>query len=343
MCLERKFCGHGSLTFHFRRDTKHLVNPKPVIALVGSDAFLQLQALAQVSADLPPDATRLEIDGERAELSDLLDELRSFSMFGGDTKLVIVRSADEFISRFREAMEKYVANPSATAVLVLRMNAKLNKGHKISKLIAKHGQIVECMPPDQRRVPAWIQQRAKSAHQLAVTPKAAAQLAELIGTDLGKIDNELAKLALQCDDGKVDVEDIGRNISFQREQAMWDMTNAMATGQTTEALRRWRSMVQLDPSTEFRAVTWIGMWLEDVRKVLSAKRAGKNPQGVLANFKYPDPRLRAEFVRTAEAMGDTGAARALHLLTEIDKQSKSGVGDAAANVERFILDLSINR
>ena len=31
---------------------------------------------------------------------------------------------------------------------------------------------------------------------------------------------------------------------------------------------------------------------------------------------------------------------ALDLLTEIDKQSKSGVGDAAENVERFILAMA---
>src|SRR5690606_36489745 len=124
------------------------------------------------------------------------------------------------------------------------------------------------------------------------------------------------------------------------EQAMWDLTNAMAAGQTTEALRRWRNLVQLDPDTQFRAVTWIGLWLEDVRKVLAAQRAGQNPQGVLPTYKYRDPRLRSEFVRTAQAMGDRGAARAMHLLTEIDKQSKSGLGDAAANVERFILTLA---
>lgn len=314
---------------------------KPVITLVSTDAFLQLQSLAQIASGLPPDATRLDFDGEKAELADVIDELRGFSMFGGETKLVIIRNADEFISRFREAMENYIASPSSTGVLVLRMNAKLNKAHRISKLLAKHGQIIECMPPSLQQLPGWIQQRGKSAHRLTITPDAARQLAELIGDDLGKLDNEMAKLALQCDSGRVDVADIGRNISFQREQAMWDLTNAMAVGRTTEALRRWRHLVQLDPSTEFRAVTWIGLWLEDVRKVLTAKRAGKNPEGVLPRYKYSDPRMRTEFVRTAQAMGEAGAARALYLLTEIDKQSKSGIGDAAANVERFILDLAI--
>jgi len=124
---------------------------------------------------------------------------------------------------------------------------------------------------------------------------------------------------------------------------MWDLTNAMAVGQSTVALKRWRQLTQLDPSAEFRAVTWIGMWLEDVRKVLGARRAGQNPQSVLPRFKYRDPKMRSEFINTAVAMGDAGVARALHLLTEIDKQSKSGIGDAATNVERFILALGGQR
>ena len=43
------------------------------------------------------------------------------------------------------------------------------------------------------------------------------------------------------------------------------------------------------------------------------------------------------FVQTAEQMGDDGLYRALNLLVEVDRQSKSGVGDAAENVERFLL------
>ena len=39
-------------------------------------------------------------------------------------------------------------------------------------------------------------------------------------------------------------------------------------------------------------------------------------------------------------MGDAGVARALDLLTTIDHQSKSGVGEFATNVERFLLQMA---
>src|SRR5215207_3794492 len=88
----------------------------PVYALVGSDAFLQLQRLKEVLSALPSDVQRVDVDGERAELAAVLDDLRSFAMFGGG-KVVVVRSADAFISRFREQLEEYVSFPTGTATL----------------------------------------------------------------------------------------------------------------------------------------------------------------------------------------------------------------------------------
>src|SRR5437764_10030259 len=110
---------------------------KPVYALVGSDPYLQLEKLREVLRELPQDAQRVDVDGERAELAEVLDELRSFAMFGG-AKVVVVRSADAFITRFREQLEEYVAHPSDSGSLILRLNS-LPSNQRISKAIAKVG------------------------------------------------------------------------------------------------------------------------------------------------------------------------------------------------------------
>src|SRR5262245_59030006 len=236
--------------------------PKPVYALVGDEPFLQLQKLQQIIAQFPADVQRIDVEGDRAELADVLDELRSFAMFGS-AKLVVVRDADDFISRFREQLEEYVANPSDSATLVLRVSS-LPSNQRIYKAIAKVGAIEPCEAPKERDLPAWIMNRGKSEHKIALTQDAAHLLADRIGAQLGRLDQELAKLALAKPSGKVDAEDVARGVAFQREQAMWEMTNAVASGDAAEALRRWRHLVTLDSSAEFRAVTWLGMWLENV-------------------------------------------------------------------------------
>jgi DNA polymerase-3 subunit delta len=301
--------------------------PKPVYALVGDDSFLQLQTLGQILRELGPDVQRADFDGESAQLAEVLDELRSFAMFGSG-KLVVVRNADEFISRYREQLEDFLADPPASGTLVLRV-ASLPGNQRVAKLIAKVGAVERCDPPaDVRR---WIMDHAKSVHKITVAPDAAALLTDHIGANLGRLDNELAKLALQVESGKVSADDV-RGVAFQREQEMWDMTNELAAGRPLEALRRWRRMCQLDNSAEFRAVTWLTMWLEDMRQLLSGN------VGKLA-WKYKDrlPQAKA----TAQQLGRAGLSRATDALAEIDKRTKSGFGGAAENVERFILSLSL--
>src|SRR3954469_25016529 len=110
---------------------------KPVYALIGDDSFFQLQKLAEITTQLPPDAARIDVDGERAELSDVFDELRSFAMFGG-SKIVVMRNGDEFISRFREQLEDYLEHPSSSATLILRVKS-LPGNQRVGKMVAKVG------------------------------------------------------------------------------------------------------------------------------------------------------------------------------------------------------------
>src|SRR5688572_12945857 len=155
---------------------------KPVYALVGDDSFLQLQELARITALVGKDAQRMDYDGDSAQLAEVLDELRCYSMFGGDCgKLVVMRNADAFVTKFREQLEEYVASPADSGTLVLRLSS-LPANQRIAKLIAKNGEIVPCEPP--KDLPKWAVERAKSAHRVQLAPDAARVLADLIGPDL---------------------------------------------------------------------------------------------------------------------------------------------------------------
>jgi DNA polymerase-3 subunit delta len=296
---------------------------------------MQLQKLHEVLAQLPADAQRTDLDGDRAELADVLDELRSFAMFGGG-KVVVVRNADAFLTRFREQLEDYVAAPSDSATLILRFDS-LPANQRIHKAIARAGQIEPCAPP--KDLTRWVIAHAKTAHGATIAPDAAAMLVELVGDDLGRLDTELAKLALGADDGRIEPEQVSTGVAFQRERQMWDMTNELACGRTAEALRKWRQLVQLDTSAEFRAVTWLGMWLENVRKAIAMRRKGLQPFAITQQLRIWPREIQGPFFQTADALGEAGAARATDLLADVDLRSKSGLGDASSNVERFILEI----
>ena len=301
---------------------------KPVYALVGSDTFMQLQALVEIVKAAPKDVQRIDLDGESADLAAVLDELRSFAMFSS-AKLVTVRNGKDWISKYREPLENYVAKPASGSTLVLRVET-LPKTQRIYKLITTHGEIRDCMPPSD--LPKWIIDRGKRTHQLILAPDAARLLAELVGADLGRLDNELAKLALQTD-GRADSQAVARSVTLQREQEMWEMTGELASGRGAEAVKRWRELMQTDPTSEFKAVTWLTMWLEDVRSYLTSPGAFKNA------WRYRGDKM-PRFQKTCGAIGKEGVARLINLLADVDYRSKSGLGEMAQNVERFLLTIA---
>jgi DNA polymerase III subunit delta len=308
---------------------------KPVYALIGSDALMQQEALAAILRELPADAQRSDYDGETAELAQILDELRSFALFGSG-KVVVVRNAEPFISRFRSQMEEYVSKPSESATLVLRFSS-LPSNQRIYKLIVKVGKIEACAPP--KDLAGWIITRGRTTHGLTIDPTAARFLADLIGDELGRIDSELAKLALMSDSKKIGEDQIAAAVVFQREREMWDLTNALAAGDPGEAVSRWRQLLQADSSAQFRAVTWLCIWLENVRKALAMLARGQDAWTIGQTLRIWPREQAQRFVQTVKSLGPPGLARAVDLLAQIDYQTKTGVGEAAENVERFLLSL----
>ena len=223
---------------------------KCVYALVGEDNFLQLQKLQTIIKALPAAAQRVDFDGQSVELAAVLDELRSFSMFG-DGKLIVVRNADEFIPRFREQIENYLSEPAENSTLILRFTT-LPKTQRVYKLIDKIGSIESCEPPAATALPGWIQKHAQGAYGLQMQTDAAQSLAEMIGSDLGRLDCELAKLAIIAEPNqKLTAADLVGHIAFQREQEMWALTNALAQGRSAEAIQ---PLAATSPTRQFHRI-----------------------------------------------------------------------------------------
>ena len=311
---------------------------KPVYAIVGNEPFLQGMALASVIKSQPDDAQRVDIEGPTADASDVFEELRSFAMFGGN-RVVVVRDADDFISAHRDSLERYLESPSSPNVLVLRATT-MPSNTRVYKSISKIGQVLKCESPSAGQIPKWLQNRARSAHGFTLTPEAADLLASLIGTDLGSLDAELAKLALQADDKPVGPELFADHVAFRREQQMWTLTDALSRGEPGEALQTWRELQQTDTAAAFKATVWLAIWLDKSVRGLAMLEDGDRPPAIAKALRiYPfnnvDPLLS-----TARRLGTAGLRHATRRIAELDLRSKTGLGDQARAVDQFIAEVA---
>ncbi len=210
------------------------------IAVVGDDPFLARQValrLRQVVL-LGGDAefSQATFDGREAQLSSVFDELQTVALFGGGRRLVVVEIADDFVTRNRAALEDYIERPHPTGVLVLAVRT-MPSNTRLYKAVQRAGLIVESSVPAMPRLKKWLGAWAEQAHGKSLEPAAADLLLELVGPELGLLDQELAKLAASLgDEPSITTELVADLVGGWRAKTTWDMLDTAAAGDAASAI-----------------------------------------------------------------------------------------------------------
>jgi DNA polymerase-3 subunit delta len=224
-----------SLTF-LDKAGRHKV--RPVYVLHGDEDFLKRQVLAalqELVLGRPGESFGLSTHaGDRAVFAAVHDELQTLP-FLSPRRLVVVENADPFVTRHRAALEKYVAEPSPNGVLVLDVKS-WPANTRLAKLVDASATVT-CKAPGAQRLQEWCVQRASAAHGKELSAPAAAMLVDLVGPDMGLLNQELAKLAVYAGEAaRIDTGDVDRLVGSSREENTWKIFDAVAAGRPGEAL-----------------------------------------------------------------------------------------------------------
>src|SRR5439155_7176604 len=122
--------------------------------------------------------------GDKATLAAVRDELEPLP-FLNSRRLVVVENADPFVTQFRAQLEKYVAKPATTGVLVLDVKA-WPANTRLAKLLDGDATLV-CKAPATHRLPAWCSQWA-AQYGKQLSSEAAKLLVDLVGAEMGLLD-----------------------------------------------------------------------------------------------------------------------------------------------------------
>lgn len=223
--------------------------PRPVCVLFGDEPFLRRQARLRIRRAVlggdEGDFSLSTFEGRATELVDVLEELATVAMFGPGQRLVVVDEADDFVSRYRGQLEDYVARPAGSGVLVLDVKS-FPANTRLYKAVAAEGLVVDCNCPATARLARWLVSWSKQTHQVGLSQAAAETLIEMVGPELGLLDQEVAKLALVAGpdakgtDAKITPEMVGRLVGGWRARTTWEMLDAILAGDLRGA------MLQLD-------------------------------------------------------------------------------------------------
>src|SRR5262249_325355 len=131
--------------------------------------------------------------GDKADFAAIVDELNTLP-FLCPRRLVIVDNAEPFVTKYRALLEKYVAEPSPYGVLVLDVKS-FAANPRLHKLVPAAGNIT-CKAPAVYKLPDWCVRWSAARYGKKLPAAAARLLVEMVGGDMGLLDQELAKLAI---------------------------------------------------------------------------------------------------------------------------------------------------
>ena len=223
-------------TDFLKNPAKHA--PGGMVVLYGPQRFLKQAAfagVAQLVLGAEDDLGLIRFDGKATDWKTVSDELLTVSMWG-DRRLIFVEEADDFVTKNRPALEKYLEKPAKKSVLVLTVKS-FPSNTRLAKAVAKAGLPIECAELKGSALERWLSESAAERYGKRLPRDAAALVAELAGNDLGLLDQELSKLASYVGERpQIESEDVAKLVGGWRTQTTWDMVDALQEGNVGLAL-----------------------------------------------------------------------------------------------------------
>ncbi len=313
--------------------------PAAICVAFGDEPFLKRLVIKGLVRDVIGDGDSeipyARLEGSECEWRDVSDELSTVSLFGGGDRLVVVEDADDFVSRYRTQLEDYVAKKKHHGVLILDVT-KWASNTRLYKAIDKSGLQVSCGPPqsggkrksiDEAALCKWMASWSKQHHRAELSAAAADLILELVGPELGMIDQELAKLALFAGvDGSITPEMVRDVVGGWRTKTAWELMDCAADGKADQAIAQLAKLLEAgeNPLALYGQIAW------SLRRFATATRI----------FQQAERQKRR--IGLASALEEAGFRKwPKEALQTAERQLKQLGRDRAGTMHRWLLDADL--
>jgi len=301
-------------------------NTKPIYFLKGDEPYY-IDAISSyieknVLAEEEKGFNQMVLYGRDVTVEDIVSNAKRYPMMA-EKQVVLVKEAQD-LSRTIDKLEAYAVNPQPTTVLVICYKyKKLDKRKKLYKTIDKVGVLFESKKLYDNQVPDWIR-RVLASKKYTISQKAAQMLVEFLGTDLGKINNELEKLQLVLPSGtEISPKHIEENIGISKDYNNFELRKAVGERDILKANRIINYFAQ-NPKDNPTVVT-VSLLYNFFSQLLQYHALGDKSQFSVAKALKINPFFVKEYQAAGKNYPMRKVSQVVALLREADLKSK-GVG-----------------
>jgi len=310
--------------------------------LYGPDEYSIQQTIAGLKAEMgPPELVALNttvLDGRRTSVAEIAAAADAVP-FLAQHRLVIVEGLLAQISagsngsaRLGDYLERL---PETTRLVLVEENADGRSAvvRRIRQLEAQGRALVrEFEPLDRGALIRWVQGRAGR-----IEPPAATRLAELVGSDLRLLSQEIDKLlAYVGEERAIAVADVEALCSYTPEANIFHMVDALGRRDRQTALRLLHRLLDEGQA----ALYLLAMITRQFRILLSIKDLDqrRTPSAAIQSQLKLHPFVVDKGQRQARNFSLAQLERTYHRLVEIDVASKTGQMDPALALDLFVVE-----
>ena len=306
---------------------KDIKNKKfaPIYFLSGEEPFFIDQVSKAIESDVLTEDEKgfnqTILYGNDVEMADVLALAKQFPM-GAERQVVIVKEA-QHLSRSIDQLESYAENPQPSTVLVFNYKGKsLDKRKKLYKTLQKNSVVLETKRIYDNQIPDWIETTAKEMG-MNLEAKSKFMMAESLGSDLGRIYNELQKLKILAETGNITPEIIQKNIGISKDYNNFELRNAIETRNAVKAFKIANYFSQ-NPKDNPQVVT-LSILYQTFSNIIVYHTLSDKSQSNVAKELGLHPFFVKDAATAAKNYPLKKATRIISLLRETDVKSK-GVG-----------------
>lgn len=314
---------------------------KPVYFLHGEESYfidrvaeeIELHALQEHEKDF-----NLSIlYGRDCDADQVKDTCLRYPMMA-ERQVVVLREAQTWRIDAFDKLEAYFKNPTPTTVLVILYKHKKADGRKTwLKDLAKKQVVFLSDKLKEDKLPEWIQAYVKF-HKRKIGPVESKLLADHLGSDLGKLTNEVEKLCIVIEEGgTITSELIQRNVGISKDYNIFELQNAIGARDHVKAQKIAHFLASDKEHKLFLTAAMLSSYFSKIAIVHA--NTGKPASDLAAAMKVP-PFFVRDYQNAARFYPPEKLREVQHLLREADLNSK-GVGNASADDGELLRELLV--
>lgn len=218
---------------------------KPVYFLYGNDYYLRDNAIQSIRKSMTEQGLAFDYGFYNAAELDA-NELQNL-LFGGSlfqsAKCTVISNVKGLLPSARKIMNGYLQNPEPTSVLILSAE-QVDGRNAFYKRIQGAAATMMSNSPFENEIPGWIRQYTAKMNR-SIDMNAINELLRYVGSDLGKLSNELDKIHIYLpEEREITREDVRKVSGFSKTYSIDQLLDAVGQKNKSAAVSICKNLLE---------------------------------------------------------------------------------------------------